>query len=188
MNGVLKSLQLLIGISIGLAVLGAIVGGSGYYLFITQMSIRPPKPVFAEERDGGKSAAKPKPKPVAAKPSQSPVATDPQNPDAPTKLPPESYDAKVIWKDGLSLKKEPDSGAEKVGGVAFNEKVAIVKTSDDKQWVLIRSQTENLEGWVKAGNIDKARAAMENDAQDDTPKPAKPKGKPKPLTDTETDR
>jgi Bacterial SH3 domain len=194
MNGALKSLQLLIGILTGLVGLAGILGGAGYYFFITQMSTRPPKPIFAEERDGGKSlAAKPKAKTsVAAKPAQSPVPKDPQNPNAPEKLPPEAYDAKVLWKDGLSLKKEPNSGAEKLGGVAFNAKVAIVKTSDDKQWVLIQSETDNLQGWVKAGNIDKAAAAL-NEAED-TPKPpkpkatAKPKPKPKPQVDAETAR
>jgi Bacterial SH3 domain len=182
MNAALKSVQLLIGILTGLAGLAAIFGSAGYYFFITQMSNRPPKPIFAEERGGAKPiAAKPAAKakiPATATPSPSPVAKDPQNPDAPEKLPPEAYDAKVLWKDGLSLKKEPDAGAEKVGGVAFNAKVAIVKTSEDKQWVLIQSQLENVQGWVKAGNIDKAAAAAA-DAEIDVTEPVKAKPKPK---------
>ncbi len=176
MNGALKSVQLLIGILTGLVGLAAIFGGVGYYFFITQMSTQPPKPIFAEERGGVKPiAAKPKPKAktAAAIPSPAPAAKDPLNPNAPDKLPPGSYDAKVVWKEGLSLKKDPQLGAAKVGGVAFNAKVAIVKTSDDKQWVLIQSETDNLQGWVRAGNIDKAAAAA-NEAQD------KPKAKAKP--------
>ncbi|WP_310425055.1 SH3 domain-containing protein [Chamaesiphon sp. VAR_48_metabat_135_sub] len=196
MNGALKSLQLLIGILAGLVGLVGILGASGYYFFVTQMSTRPPKPIFAEERDGGKSSAvKPKAKAkvsVAAKPTQSPVVKAPQNPNAPEKLPPEAYDAKVVWKDGLSLKKEPNSGAEKLGGVAFNAKVAIVKTSDDKQWVLIQSETGNLQGWVKAGNIDKAAAAANEEQAPLKPsKPkvnAKPQPRPKPQADAETAR
>ncbi len=181
MNGALKSVQLLIGILTGLVGLAAIFGGVGYYFFITQMSTHPPKPIFAEERGGVKPiATKTKTKtkaktPVAASPSPAPAAKDPLNPNAPDKLPPGSYDAKVIWKDGLSLKKDPELGAAKVGGVAFNAKVAIVKTSDDKQWVLIQSETDNLQGWVRAGNIDKAAAAA-NQAQDNPP--VKPKAKP----------
>jgi Bacterial SH3 domain len=178
MNGALKSVQLLIGILTGLVGLAAIFGGVGYYFFITQMSTHPPKPIFAEERGGVKPiAVKPKPKPkppVAAIPSPAPAAKDPLNPNAPEKLPPGSYDAKVVWKDGLSLKKDPELGAAKVGGVAFNAKVAIVKTSDDKQWVLIQSETDNLQGWVRAGNIDKAAAAA-NEEQDNLP--VKPKAK-----------
>jgi hypothetical protein len=187
MNGALKSVQLLIGILTGLAALAAIFGGAGYYFFITQMSNRPPKPIFAEERGGVKPiAAKPTATakiPATAAPSPAPVAKDKdkdsQNPDTPEKLPPESYDAKVVWKDGLSLKKEPDAGSEKVGGVAFNAKVAIVKTSEDRQWVLIQSETDNLQGWVKAGNIDKAAAAAAN-AELDVSEPVKPKPKAKP--------
>jgi hypothetical protein len=178
MNGAIKSIQLLIGVLAGLAGLAAILGGVGYYVFVTQMSTRPPKPVFAEERGGPKpiavkgKAAKGKAKTaIAAAPSPAPVATDLLNPENPDKLPPGSYDAKVLWKDGLSLKKEPNSGAEKVGGVAFNANVAIVKTSDDKQWVLIQSETDNLQGWVKAGNIDKAAAAAAE--EQDNPAPAK---------------
>jgi Bacterial SH3 domain len=178
MNGVLKSLQLTLGILTGLVGLVGILGGAGYYFFVTQMSTRPPKPVFAEERDGGKSIAakpKPKPKPVAAKPTPSPTIDPKADPDAPQKLPPEAYDAKVMWKDGLSLKKEPDPSAEKLGGVAFNAKVAIIKTSEDKQWVLIQSQIDNRQGWVKAGNIDKAAAA----AAADDPEAPQPVVKPK---------
>ncbi len=178
MNGALKSVQLLIGILTGLVGLAAIFGGVGYYFFITQMSTHPPKPIFAEERGGVKPiAAKPKPKSkpsVAAIPSPAPAAKDPLNPNAPEKLPPGAYDAKVVWKDGLSLKKDPELGAAKVGGVAFNAKVAIVKTSDDRQWVLIQSETDNLQGWVRAGNIDKAAAAA-SEAQDNPP--VKPKAK-----------
>ena len=72
---------------------------------------------------------------------------------------------------GLSLKKEPQPGAEKLGGVAVNEQVAIIKTSDDKQWLLIRSATNNLQGWVKAGNIARSAAATQ-------PKTNKVKAKP----------
>jgi Bacterial SH3 domain len=194
MNAALKSLQLIIGITIGLAALGAVLGGAGYYLFVTQMSTRPPKPVFAEERAGYKPPTVAKAKtPTAVTPTatKSPVIKDP---NVIEKLPPEAYDAKVIWKDGLSLKKEPDSGAQKLGGVAFNAKVAIIKTSDDKQWVLIRSETDNLQGWVKAGNIDKAAAELNNndDRQVDeaTPSPqprAKRVRRRRQVTDADAD-
>lgn len=166
MNPALKSLQLLIGMLLGSIGLIGILGGVGYYVFVTQMSTRPPKPIFAEERGGKKIAAKPAAKAAtAAKPTAAPAAKDPKAPDAAGKLPPEAFDAKVVWKDGLSLKKDPNPGAEKTGSVAFNAKVAIVKTSDDKQWVLIQSQMDNAQGWVKAGNIDKARAELDNNQE-----------------------
>ncbi len=185
MNGTLKSLQLVIGILIGLVGLGAVAGGFGYYFFITQMSTHPPKPLFAEEREGGKpTKAKPKAKTAVAVtvPSPSPVVEDPNNPNAAKPLAPSAYDAKVIWKDGLSLKQDPDPSAEKVGGVGFNVKVAIIETSDDKQWVRIQSQTDNLQGWVRAGNIDKAAAAVNEDATPAEPQPKKAKTPVKPPT------
>jgi Bacterial SH3 domain len=192
MNGALKSLQLITGILIGLIGLGAAIGGAGYYFFITQMSTRPPKPVFAEERDGGKPVATAKAKPkagvVATAPSPSPEGIDLVEPDKIKPLAPEAYDAKVLWKDGLSLKQDPDPNSEKVGGVEFNAKVAIVETSDDKQWVKIQSEKDNLQGWVRAGNIDKAAAAMNEDANppETTPSPkAKAPTKPKPPSETE---
>jgi hypothetical protein len=192
MNGALKSLQLITGILIGLIGLGAAIGGAGYYFFITQMSARPPKPVFAEERDGGKPVATAKAKPkavvVATAPSPSPEGVDLVEPDKIKPLAPEAYDAKVLWKDGLSLKQDPDPSSEKVGGVEFNAKVAIVETSDDKQWVKIQSEKDNLQGWVRAGNIDKAAAAMNEDAnppEATTLPKAKVPAKPKPAPEAE---
>jgi Bacterial SH3 domain len=159
MNGTLKSLQVFIGILIGLLGLSGIAAGVGYYLFITQISTHPPKPVFAEEREGSKTA-------IAPKASQLPIATD----GTIQKLAPEAYDGKIMWKDGLSLRKEPNSKAEKVGSVAFEAKVAVVKTSDDKVWVLVQPETENIQGWVKATNVDKT-AAIENKGKEGvTPK------------------
>jgi hypothetical protein len=143
MNGTLKSIQVFIGILMGLLGLSGIAAGVGYYLFITQISTHPPKPVFAEEREGSKTALIPQ--------NSQLVGTDVTVP----KLAPEAYDAKVIWKDGLSLRKEPDSSAEKVGSLAFEAKVAVIKTSDDKVWTLVQPETENIQGWVKASNIEK---------------------------------
>jgi Bacterial SH3 domain len=187
MNGTLKSLQVFIGILIGLLGLSGIAAGVGYYLFITQISTHPPKPVFAEEREGSKTAIEPKA-------SQLPVATD----GTIQKLAPEAYDGKIMWKDGLSLRKEPNSTAEKVGSVAFEAKVAVIKTSDDKVWVLVQPQTENIQGWVKASNVEKTAATdskgkealkpkqrTEKNAEEATPKPnrRKPQVAPEPSAD-----
>lgn len=161
MNGALKGIQLILGILLGFIGLGAIAGGIGYYFLITQLSTRPPKPVFAEERKDSKLAAKIKTKTkpktaIATAPSPSPNSQDGKKDNPADQLPPSAYSAKVIWKDGLSLKKEPSVGTEKVGGVGYNEKVAIIKESEDKQWLLIRSENGGTEGWVKAGNIDRS--------------------------------
>jgi Bacterial SH3 domain len=187
MNGTLKSLQVFIGILIGLLGLSGIAAGVGYYLFITQISTHPPKPVFAEEREGSKTA-------ISPKASQSPIATDGKI----QKLAPEAYDAKIMWKDGLSLRKEPNSNAEKFGSLAFEAKVAVIKTSDDKVWVLVQPETDNIQGWVKATNVDKTgstdkkvkeavtpKQRTENNPEEATPKRSrrKPKVTPEPSAD-----
>jgi hypothetical protein len=157
MNGVLKSIQLIIGILLGLSGLAAIAGGIGYYFFVTQMSTRPPKPIFAEERKTAKSETKPKGQTktkTTTKPTKPQDSTPEEQKD--NKLPSTAYDAKVIWKEGLSLKQEPNVSSRKVGGVGYNEQVAIIKESDDKQWLLIRPENEDTEGWVRAGNIERS--------------------------------
>jgi hypothetical protein len=158
MNGVLKSIQLIIGILLGLSGLAAIAGGIGYYFFVTQMSTRPPKPIFAEERKTAKSETKPKgqtkTKTTTTKPTKPQDSTPEEQKD--NKLPSTAYDAKVIWKEGLSLKQEPNVSSRKVGGVGYNEQVAIIKESDDKQWLLIRPENGDTEGWVRAGNIERS--------------------------------
>lgn len=148
MNGSLKSLQLFIGILTGLLGLGAIAAGVGYYVFITQIGTRPPKPIFAEEREGSTKTA------LANAPVVEPNLT------AIEKL---NYDAKVTSSEGLSLRKEPNSESEKLGSVDFEAKVAIVKTSDDGVWVLIQPESDSIQGWVKAANIDKT-ASTDNQA------------------------
>ena len=159
MNGSLKSLQVFIGILIGLLGLSGIAAGVGYYLFITQISTHPPKPVFAEEREGSKTA-------ISPNASQSPIATD----STIQKLAPEAYDAKIMWKDGLSLRKEPDANTEKVGSVAFEAKVAIVKTSDDGLWILVQPEQDNIQGWIKATNVDKTVTTDKKGTEGVTPK------------------
>ncbi len=141
MNGTIKSIQLFLGILTGLLGLSAIAGGVGYYLFITQISTHPPKPVFAEEREGSKTAVSTK--------SPSPL------PNAIQKLAPEAYNAKVTGQNGLSLQKEADPNAEKLSSLALNDKVAIVKTSDDGKWVLVQPEKDNIQGWIEAANVQK---------------------------------
>jgi uncharacterized protein YgiM (DUF1202 family) len=179
MNGSLKSLQLFIGILTGLLGLGAIAGGVGYYVFITQIGTRPPKPVFAEEREGSSAKAA-----LANAPVVEPELTEIE------KL---NYDAKVTSPQGLSLRKEPSPESEKLGSVDFEAKVAIVKTSDDGVWALIQPESDSIQGWVKAANIDKT-TGTDNQAEA-TPKQGakaaeeevKPRRRRKPAAESEAE-
>ncbi len=170
MNGSLKSLQLFIGILTGLLGLGAIAAGVGYYVFITQIGTRPPKPLFAEEREGSTKAA------LANAPVVEPELTEIE------KL---NYDAKVTASQGLSLRKEPNSESEKLGGVNFEAKVAIVKTSDDGLWVLIQPELDSTQGWVKAGNIEKTAVVPKQRAKVAENEEVKPRRRQKAVVEGE---
>ncbi|MFW6263944.1 MAG: SH3 domain-containing protein [Cyanobacteriota bacterium] len=160
-------LQFIIGVIVGLVLLAAGAFGIGYFIFM-RMAVNPPQPIFAEER----------PKPVTAKPAET-TASSPKN-SAPTKptdsastateaekaeeeqevedeetLEPGAYKARVTWPQGLSVRAEATTNAERVGGVGYNAEIIILKDSEDKNWQQIRIPSSGQEGWVKAGNVEK---------------------------------
>ncbi|MBE9226949.1 SH3 domain-containing protein [Phormidium sp. LEGE 05292] len=155
-SGIVK---FLIGFVIAIGLLaGAGIAGGLY--FITKLTSPPEKPIFANEKNANKV------KPVAAK-VQPPAASTPKatevsaNTNTPTPisetkekpLEPGTYKGRVIWSSGLSLRDNPSSDSERIGGVAYNEEVVVLSESDDKRWVRVRSEDGSNEGWVKARNI-----------------------------------
>ncbi|BAZ17383.1 SH3 type 3 domain-containing protein [Calothrix sp. NIES-4071] len=161
----------LFGFILALAILaGSSVAATLY--FMNQSSRTPPKPIYANDEpevrakagfDVNKTpstgAATPSParnnqqasKPVA-KPT--PEATEKATTEA-KPLPPGAYNARVTWPQGLSLRSEPRTEAERVGGAGFKQKVIVIEESDDKVWQKVRLEGSNEEGWVKAGNTQK---------------------------------
>jgi Bacterial SH3 domain len=163
--------------------LGILVGGgvaSTIYV-LNRNSINPAKPVFDNDSVAVKESAplinadKTKPnsnseenkeidnkqedkKEAEAKDTkevkETPKAKEtPQVKETPKELPPGAYEGRVSWPQGLSLRKDPTSDAEKIGGVGFNNKVTVVEESSDKVWIKIRLEGSDQEGWVKAGNV-----------------------------------
>lgn len=145
--------KFLIGFILAIAILCAGGGAVGYYFF-TKLSVNPAKPIFAEEQKG-KSSVKPpdgeqKPTPSSqkAKPTASPSASP-----EPKQLPPGAYEARVTWPEGLSLRDSPSLNANRIGGVAYNQEIIILKASDDNKWQRVKLAGGEQEGWIKAGNI-----------------------------------
>lgn len=158
---------------LGFVIAIALLVGSGVAValyFVTKLTALPPKPIFSNER----IAAKPKPvpavrKPVttAASPATAPSAASearanepsaaPTPSETPTQKPlePGAYRARVTWENGLSLRDSADPDSERIGGVAYNQKVVVLAESDDKRWVKVRLEDSNEEGWVKSGNLEK---------------------------------
>ena len=143
-----------IGFILGILLL-TLSGVTAAYYFWTKLSAVPPKPVFAEERP----KASPVAKKVSSSPASSPQVTSKPSPiesPSPTKeLPPGAYKARVSWSEGLSLRDAPGPEANRIGGVAFNQEVFVLKESDDQKWQQVRLVNGDQEGWIKAGNIER---------------------------------
>jgi Bacterial SH3 domain len=135
-----KFFRFLLGSTLGLVILGIGLLGLGYFV-VQRMSALPERPVFENERN------KPSPSPSA---TPSPTS---QTPAESTPSPTDGYLATVNFPSGLSVRDNPSSDAARIGGVEFNQEVVVLEDSSDGDWQRIRSQTSDLEGWVKAGNL-----------------------------------
>ena len=150
---VLNILQLLIGITLGLALM---VGGSlaaGYYIF-TKLSVTPERPTFAEEKPkqpiinaSPANKNKTSPSPILS-PAPSPVTPSPE-------AEPGLYKGVINWSDGLILRDAPGNSSNRIGGVGYNQQVVVLEESTDQNWQKIRIVATGKVGWVKAGNMDK---------------------------------
>lgn len=167
----------LLGFILAIAIL--IGGGVATALyFMNRTSIIPPKPIYTNDNPVIRAQAPKTPAPSATKspetdkqkpdtkptatPTPTPTPTEDADSNETKPLPPGAYQARVTWSQGLSLRAEPKTEAQRVGGVGFNQKVIVVEESDDKVWQKIRLEGSNEEGWVKAGNTKKS------DEQDDS--------------------
>ncbi len=155
--------KFILGISLALAIL---LGGgfSTALYFMNRTSAPPPKPIFANDLPKvkgknpkavvSKSTAKkpnsqPEPK---AEPTPSPTES-PKAEEAPKELPPGAYRARVTWSQGLILRAEPQTEAERIGGIGFNGRAIVLQQNGG--WQKIRVVGSDQEGWVKAGNTQK---------------------------------
>ncbi|MDF5722185.1 MAG: SH3 domain-containing protein [Rhizonema sp. PD37] len=180
---IVNVLKYFLGIFLAITILA--VGGAATALYLMNRSgAIPLKPVFTNDSatlkaQVPKSAVigsittsslepepKTKPKAKATSSSKPSPAATPKATESPKALPPGAYQARITWRQGLVLRSEPKQDAERSGGVAFNQKVFVLLESDDKAWQKIRLDGSTQEGWVKAGNTQKADG-------DDSPQPKK---------------
>ncbi|MBD1933942.1 MULTISPECIES: SH3 domain-containing protein [Cyanophyceae] len=141
--------KFLIGFFLAISLLVVASGATAYY-FLTKLSTPPAKPMYAND----KSVLKAKAAAIASKkptPASSAPATP--TPTASTPLEPGAYIASVTWPEGLSLRENPSLEASRVGGVGFNQRVVVIKESDDKRWQQVRLENGEQQGWIKAGNV-----------------------------------
>lgn len=148
--------KFILGVSLAIAIMisGSIVGG---LYFMYQVTARPPKPVFTNERATTKAASSPSgttaPKPVFS--SQSSAQLTPSKDASLKPLEPGAYRARVNWEQGLSLRSDPNMDAERVGGLEHQQQIVVLEESADKNWQRVRLADGEQEGWIKAGNIER---------------------------------
>ncbi|AUB39962.1 hypothetical protein COO91_05958 [Nostoc flagelliforme CCNUN1] len=169
--------KFILGFFLAIAVL---IGGSAAIAlyFMNRTGIAPAKPVFSNDSPSVKAQAPKAIQPGGAKPTLTPgtkAESSPSSTPAPTEspkatpsakpLPSGAYRGRVTWAEGLSLRSQPNQEAEKIGGVAFNQKIIILEQSQDKSWQKIRLEGSEQEGWVKAGNTQKVDEKPEDTQQ-----------------------
>jgi hypothetical protein len=178
-------LRVVVGIFVAVALLGA----GGYVIanyYIQKYGTPPKKPVFAEEYSTPFAAMQTR-APNPPKPSITPKAgasIAPAAPKTPTASPtptpsepPKGDLAKVVWPQGLLLRDQPGYESGQSGGVDFNTQVYILETSPDQVWQKVQVRGKSLQGWVKAGNLEKIDA---NTPEVAAPDPAAPAPAPAP--------
>jgi hypothetical protein len=144
--------KFVLGFFIGIFLLTSSGAAVAYY-FWTKLSVTPRKPIFAEEQQKP-SAKKTNPQQASKpKPNNQPASTP--SPEPKKELPPGAYKARVTWKEGLSLRNSPSFESDRIGGIAYNQDVIVLKDSNDGQWQQVRVVEGEQEGWVKSGNTRK---------------------------------
>ncbi|MGK7880712.1 MAG: SH3 domain-containing protein [Crocosphaera sp.] len=158
MNRLSGVFQFLLGFFLGIFLL---VGGTASlaYVVFSRMSVNPEKPTFAEEKPP-ETTAKADSQPVSNQESKTEAveevaATETVFEEETEELPDGAYRAKVTWSTGLSLRSQPASDADRIGGVGYDAELIILKTSADGDWQQVRLPGSQREGWVKAGNVAK---------------------------------
>jgi hypothetical protein len=146
--------QFIVGFFLGIILFGAGIAG-GAYFFLTSVATNPPKHLFAEEKSSPEKKATPKPEETKKEDIPKPEEAKKEDTPKPEELPAGAYKAKVTWSTGLSLRAQPNTTAERVGGVGYNAEIIILSTSDDQQWQKVRLPNSGEEGWVKSGNVEK---------------------------------
>jgi|SRR5579883_784679 uncharacterized protein YgiM (DUF1202 family) len=156
---ILNILKFVLGFLLAIVILAAGSFVAALYV-MNRTSIPPAKPIFANDKPL-KKVQQPTPKAEAANPKATRQAKIPaQNSPSPTPtpsaslkpLPAGAYQARITWNQGLVLRSEPNSDAERIGGVGFNQKVFVLERSPDKAWQKIRVEGSAKEGWIKSGN------------------------------------
>lgn len=135
------------GLSATIVAVGLLMGG-GYFatqFLVSQFTAPPPRPTFPNDKPSSpaKPVAATQPKPAAVVPKPSPTPSPQPSPSVSR--------ARITLGEGLNVRQGASADTERVGGVDYDDEVAILEESQDKQWTKIRVERDGLEGWIKSG-------------------------------------
>jgi hypothetical protein len=159
----------LTGFVVAMLILGVSALLGGKYLY-AQLTSPPPKPFFPNDNPNYvKQSKKKTPKPAEVKKDEKEAKTDEKKteekkPEEKKPLPAGAYDARVVQPQGLILRESPEGGSSGSGGVEYNESLTVLETSPDGAWSKLRT-SNNREGWVRSGNLEKSGSATEKPAE-----------------------
>lgn len=142
--------KLVLGVTVALLLL-SLAGVATARYFMARLSVLPPRPVFENDAPVKPTAASVPTAQAAAAPAAAAAPTPTAVP-----LPPGAYEAVVVQPIGLVLREGPGTNFSQLGGIDYNDEVAVLEESPDKQWMKVRVAKSGQEGWVKAGNVRKS--------------------------------
>jgi uncharacterized protein YgiM (DUF1202 family) len=113
----------------------------------------PPKPSFPNDNKPISTKPVARTTPTAEK-TTPPETEKPTEASTPKPLPAGAFQARVTQDIGLIVRDSPSVEGTQVGGIDFNAQVTVLEESADGEWQKIRLSNER-EGWVRAGNVEK---------------------------------
>lgn len=139
------------GVFLAIAIL-FVAGAATARYFITRLTAPPPKPVFSEELA------------TSDPPPEESVTAEPAPPEAPPEASPEpepeplepgAYEARIVQPIGMVLRQGPSVDTTRIGGIDYNQMIVVLGESSDGRWQQVRLPGSGVEGWIKAGNIER---------------------------------
>ena len=156
------TVQFILGFVLGISLIAG-VSGAAIFTYYQKMSVLPKKPAFPEVTASSDSASDLADDSVEIEPLESSAIpedeVDAAEPEAESEsepeLPANAYRAVVTWPEGLSLRSEPSSNADRIGGIGADASIIILEDSADGQWQRVQLPWSGEEGWVKGGNTER---------------------------------
>lgn len=138
-----------------LGIIAAVVYGAWRYVILPYRTL-PTKPMYANDY---KKSAKKKSLAFAPPATQSkpqPKAQPKRDSKSPLKSTLDAkYKGTVNSGIGLVLRSEPSQDGNKIGGADYNATLSVLKESPDREWVYVRQENTQEEGWIRTGNLNR---------------------------------